>query len=380
MTAASSTQPAGMTALTAREPVVVDELVTETAHRLFNELCTHEAVQAAEDNGAAPEIWDAFCETGFDLIAIDEAAGGSGGTLAEAAEVLRMVGYHSAPIPAAENGILGGWLLASAGMDRPDGLVTVVPPSAQGPTAGCSIALAGDGSASVTGEALRVPWARIADEIVCVCEHDGQSIVVAVPASQCQITPFVNMAGEPRDTVRFNGAAGRAAPAGDGVNADSLIQRGALSRVALMAGAIEKMCQLTVTYTNDRVQFGRPVARFQAVQQHLVWAAQDAALVRMAAECAAREATRDCADFEIAAAKLIANQAAARATKACHQAHGAMGMTQEYPLHHFSRRLWSWRKEYGSDAHWSAALGKMATGAGADGLYPLITGGTAALQ
>ena len=423
-----------MTTRTTPTPVLVDELITETADRLFGELCTHEAVQAAEDAGGAPDIWEAFCETGFDLIAVPEEAGGSGGTLAEAIEVLRLVGYHSAPIPAAENGILGGWLLAEAGLERPDGLVTVVPPrvgnglrvangghasnmrhlaaaSATGGTtdvstaahttetgaatctadtgaaayasdAGadrCAVEIADDGSARLSGTAQRVPWARSAEVIVCICESDGQTIVVAVPASECQITPLPNMAGEPRDTVSFDGAVGRAAPAPDGVDAAALAQRGALSRVALMAGAIEKMCQLTVSYTNERVQFGRPVARFQAVQQHLVWAAQDAALVRMAAEVAAREATRGDAPFEIAAAKLIANQAAARATKACHQAHGAMGMTQEYPLHHFSRRLWSWRKEYGSDAHWSATLGQMATSVGADGLYPLITTGTPAL-
>lgn len=395
-----------MTAATLPEPVVVDELITETADRLFGELCTHEAVQAAEEAGGAPDIWDAFCETGFDLIAVPEEAGGSGGTLAEAIEVLRLVGYHSAPIPVAENGILGSWLLAEAGLERPDGLVTVVPPRAteggwsgggacsaagtgEGGSAGsaseaaggvnCSAHIADNGTAQLTGSAHRVPWARSAELIVCVSDCDGQTTVVAVPASQCKITPLPNMAGEPRDTVRFDGATGVAAPAPDGVNAETLAQRGALSRVALMAGAIEKMCQLTVSYTNERVQFGRPVARFQAVQQHLVWAAQDAALVRMAAEVAAREATRGDAPFEIAAAKLIANQAAARATKACHQAHGAMGMTQEYPLHHFSRRLWSWRKEYGSDSHWSAVLGGMATGVGADGLYPLITSGTAAL-
>ncbi len=372
-----------MTVTTAPEPVVVDELITETADRLFGELCTHEAVQAAEEAGVAPDIWDAFCETGFDLIAVPEEAGGSGGTLAEAVEVLRLVGYHSAPIAAAENGILGGWLLVQAGIERPDGLVTVVPPRAAevGWSGGgaCSMEIAGDGTTVLNGEAHRVPWARSAELIVCVCDCDGQTSVVAVPASECEITPLPNMAGEPRDTVRFVGAAGVAAPAPDGVDAEALAQRGALSRVALMAGAIEKMCQLTVSYTNERVQFGRPVARFQAVQQHLVWAAQDAALVRMAAEVAAREATRGEAPFEIAAAKLIANQAAARATKACHQAHGAMGMTQEYPLHHFSRRLWSWRKEYGSDAHWSAVLGTMATGVGPDGLYPLITSGTAAL-
>ncbi len=402
MTAGPSTQTADMTVNTAPEPVVVDDLITETADRLFSELCTHEAVQAAEDSGGAPDIWGAFRETGFDLIAVPEEAGGSGGTLAEAIEVLRLVGYHSAPIPAAENGILGSWLLAEAGIERPDGLVTVVPPRAANgnwrgadhsaadgcasspgtdpsDSTGCSVSFADDGAVTLTGEAHRVPWARGAETIVCVCECDGQSTVVAVPAAECEITPLPNMAGEPRDTVRFDGATGRAAPAPDGVDAAALAQRGALSRVALMAGAIEKMCQLTVSYTNERVQFGRPVARFQAVQQHLVWAAQDAALVRMSAEVAAREATRGDAPFEIAAAKLIANQAAARATKACHQAHGAMGMTQEYPLHHFSRRLWSWRKEYGSDAHWSAVLGDMATGAGADGLYPLITSGTAAL-
>ena len=376
---------------------MVDELITETADRLFGELCTHEAVQATENSGGAPDIWEAFCETGFDLIAVPEDAGGSGGTLAEAIEVLRLVGYHSAPIPAAENGILGGWLLAEAALERPDGLVTVVPPRVgsglrmasggqpQSPdqsagTGGCAVEIGDDGSARLSGTVERVPWARSAEAIVCICECDGRTTVVSVPASECTITPLPNMAGEPRDTVSFDGATGRAAPAPDGVDAGALAQRGALSRVALMAGAIEKMCQLTVSYTNERVQFGRPVARFQAVQQHLVWAAQDAALVRMAAEVAAREATRGDAPFEIAAAKLLANQAAARATKACHQAHGAMGMTQEYPLHHFSRRLWSWRKEYGSDAHWSAVLGDMATGAGADGLYPLITSGTAALQ
>ncbi|WP_419945216.1 acyl-CoA dehydrogenase family protein [Candidatus Poriferisodalis sp.] len=373
-----------MTVRATPEPVVVDELITDTADRLFGELCTHEAVQAAEEAGGAPEIWEAFRETGFDLIAVPEEAGGSGGSLAEAIEVLRLVGYHSAPIPAAENGVLGGWLLAVAGLERPDGLVTVVPPrAAEGGWSGggaCSMEIASDGTTTLTGEAHRVPWARSAEVIVCVCECDGQTTVASVPAAECEIAHLPNMAGEPRDTVRFDGATGVAAPAPDGVDAGALAQRGALSRVALMAGAIEKMCQLTVSYTNERVQFGRPVARFQAVQQHLVWAAQDAALARMAAEIAAREATRGDAPFEIAAAKLIANQAAARATKACHQAHGAMGMTQEYPLHHFSRRLWSWRKEYGSDAHWTGVLGDMATGAGADGLYPLITSGTAALQ
>jgi acyl-CoA dehydrogenase len=353
----------------------VDELITDTADRLFSEVCTHEAVQGAEAAGAAPEIWAAFAETGFPWISVPEEAGGSGGTLADALEVLRLVGYHAAPIPAAETGVLGGWLLGSAGLEIPEGVITVVP-GIRGDSVAATVS--GD-TATLSGTATRVPWAREAERIAVLTDVDGAATVVSVSGADCSITPMTNMAGEPRDTVVFDGVSGTAAPAGPGVDAESFRFRGALSRVALMAGAIEKMAQLTVTYTNDRVQFGRPVARFQAVQQHLVWAAQDAALVRMAAETAGREADRGEGRFEIASAKLIANQAAARATKACHQAHGAMGMTQEYELHHSSRRLWSWRKEYGPDAEWSSWLGRVAVAQGADGLYPLVTSGSKAI-
>jgi acyl-CoA dehydrogenase len=148
----------------------------------------------------------------------------------------------------------------------------------------------------------------------------------------------------------------------------------------LMAGALERMSQMTVEYTNERRQFGRPVAQFQAVQQHLVSGAQDGALVTMAAEVAAREADRGPAHFEIAAAKLLANQAAFTATRAAHQAHGAMGMTQENPLHHLSRRLWAWRSEYGDEHFWSTRLGGAVAAAGADLLYPAITGGSAVVE
>ncbi|HXM56325.1 MAG TPA: acyl-CoA dehydrogenase family protein, partial [Candidatus Dormibacteraeota bacterium] len=106
-------------------------------------------------------------------------------------------------------------------------------------------------------------------------------------------------------------------------------------------------------------------------------------LVGMAAAAAARAAARDDGGggrFEIAAAKLLANQAAFSATRAAHQAHGAMGMTQEYPLHHLSRRLWAWRSEYGDERFWSARLGGAVARAGADRLYPAITGGSAVVR
>jgi acyl-CoA dehydrogenase len=89
---------------------------------------------------------------------------------------------------------------------------------------------------------------------------------------------------------------------------------------------------MTQAYTAQRVQFGRPINRFQAVQHHLVTLAQQAALARMALDRAAPGDERRTAAFEVTAAALTAAAAAAEGARAAHQAHGAMGMTREYPL------------------------------------------------
>ena len=60
---------------------------------------------------------------------------------------------------------------------------------------------------------------------------------------------------------------------------------------------------------------------------------------------------------------------------AAHQAHGAMGMTKEYELGQLTRRLWSWRDEFGSERWWGRELGRQLAGAGADELWPRISTG-----
>ena len=143
-----------------------------------------------------------------------------------------------------------------------------------------------------------------------------------------------------------------------------------------MAGALERLEELTLEYTAARRQFGKPVGTFQAVQAHLVHGAQQSVIVSVALAAAVRAAESGTARFEIAAAKLLADQAASEATRHAHQAHGAMGMTREYPLHHVSRRLWAWRSEYGDERTMSRTLGEMVVDVGADRLYPLVSGGS----
>jgi len=161
-------------------------------------------------------------------------------------------------------------------------------------------------------------------------------------------------------------------------NADAKFHAMALARAGQMAGAISAALTLSIEYTRQRQQFGKPLASFQAIQQQLAVLAEEAAASRAAASAAARAADRGDALFEIASAKLRANIAAGNAASIAHQVHGAIGFTMEYDLQKFARPLWMWRSEYGNDRHWSDIIGKMAAARGADGFWPGLTAGFAA--
>lgn len=348
---------------------MTDALLVEGVDRLLRTKCTAEALERAETAGWEPDLWAAAAQMGLPWISVPEESGGSGGNIDDALEVLKIAGQHAAPIPLAETGLLAGWLSSVAGLPVGRGPATVVP--------GYSKDTLSLSRGVLTGRAHRVAWARVAERVVAIVEADGEDLIVSVPTATVTIEPVQNLAGEPRDTVVFDELHVRdvvSAPAG--VDTQSLLYRGALTRVMLIAGALETMAELTVQYARDRHQFGVSISTFQAVQEHLVQCAGDAALVAMAAAVAAREALRHDAHFEIASAKLLANRACTSATRAAHQVHGAMGITREYPLNRFTRRLWSWRSEYGTERLWARSLGVAAHRSGADLLYPAITGGS----
>ena len=137
-------------------------------------------------------------------------------------------------------------------------------------------------------------------------------------------------------------------------------------RSALMAGAIERSLALAVEYANLRVQFGRPIGKFQAVQQNIAVLATQAAAARAAAE-AGSEAIDEWLDgvgepltqsIAAASAKIRTGEASGQACAIAHQVFGAIGFTEEHELHRFTKRLWSWRDECGNEAFWSRDLGE----------------------
>jgi acyl-CoA dehydrogenase len=215
-----------------------------------------------------------------------------------------------------------------------------------------------DGNAD--GRATRVPWARHADRLV-LAAVDGSVAVVDLRGPGVEIVNGTNLAGEARDTVAFDAVAlDGVAPAGvapAGGPASSLGQRAALLRAAQMLGAMDQALAATREHTAARKQFGRSLNHFQLVGAHLAAMAADATQVEAMLADAIRAHDAGSPMAATAALKLVAGRAATSVARAAHQCHGAIGVTREYRLHQFSRRLWAWRDEFGSERHSAQTLG-----------------------
>jgi acyl-CoA dehydrogenase len=347
------------------------ELLREAAERLLEKHCTTEALRRA-DGGEFPQaLWRALEQAGYAAALVPEESGGAGLEMADALSLLTSAGRHALPAPLAET-MLAGWLLASAGLELPGGPLAVAPVRA-----GEIIAASRDGAAwKLQGKASRVPWSKQAGAIVVLADTGSGSLVALVAPGDCRIESGANVAGEPRDDVDFSGAR-CAAAAPTKLRAQDLLALGAVMRSAQMAGALQSILEASVQYAGERVQFGRPIGRFQAVQQNLAVLAGQAAAATAAAEAAIEAAAQDldslAAFLPIAAAKIRAGEAAGIGAGIAHQVHGAIGFTQEHRLHYATRRLWSWRDEFGNEAWWSRKLGTAIAAGGADRLWSGIT-------
>lgn len=344
-------------------------LLEPTVARLFTDLVTKELIETAEKGAWPDKLWRALEEGGLTLPLVPEAAGGAGGSWIDAHVVVRAAGKHAAPVPLAET-IVAGWLLAQAGLEVPLGPLTLAPVRE-----GERLVLARAGGAwRLSGTVSGVPWGAAAGHVVAVAEGDGAPMVALVRQGAGRVTADRNLALEPRDTLVFVDApVVAAASAASGMSADGVHVHGAMVRAAQMAGAIESLLEQSVRYVTERKQFGRPIGSFQAIQHNLAIVAGHVAAAGIAAEHAFRAADRGDPTFEVAVAKVRAGEAAGVTAGLAHQAHGAIGFTYEHALHFSTRRVWSWRAEFGSESRWALRLGRHVAAAGADRLWGELT-------
>lgn len=131
---------------------------------------------------------------------------------------------------------------------------------------------------------------------------------------------------------------------------------GAVVSAAAIAGAGDRLLIMCVDYTNQRVQFGKPIARQQAVQQQLAVMAEQVVLARIAAQIGCSGELIPTL-FNAATAKQVASAAAVQISAIAHAVHGAIGISEAYDLQLYTRRLHEWRAAYGSERYWAAQLG-----------------------
>ena len=345
-------------------------LAAETTTRIFRDLGNPQALNAARGDAWRAPLWRALEDAGLTRAWVPEALGGAGASLADGFEVLRVAGNYAVALPLAET-LLAGWLLAQAGLEVPAGPLTVAPAHA----ADC---LEMDAAGRVSGCARAVPFARDAERVALLARRGTGTLVALVERAQCALEPGSGQAGEPRDALTLAGVRPlAAAEAPPGFDEGRLLALGAAVRAAQMSGALEAILERTVAYCGERVAFERPIARFQAVQHALARLASETAAALAAAGSAADaldggEASDAALLLEVAGAKIRAGEAAGAGAAIAHQLHGAIGFSAEHALHRYTRRLWAWRDDFGSESEWAERLGRALAARGADALWPLV--------
>lgn len=320
---------------------MASDQIADAARRLFARHASPASWPAA--------LWEAIEEAGFALSLLAEDEGGFGLDPVEAMEPLRIAAGLAAPVPLAET-MLANWLLARAGL-----------PLAEGP------------AAAVFGPPRKVPFGRHLT-LLLICTPKGSGCRLATHAvAGGDWRHGTAISGEPYDDLASLPPALATAPLALNPQVPRAIA--AALRAQQMAGALTSVLEMTTRYAGERAQFGRALGKFQAIQQYLATMAAETAAAGAAAQMAAL--ALPLADTQperlvllAAAAKIRTGEAAGKVADLAHQIHGAIGFSQEYPLHPLTRRLWTWRDDHGRESDWAATLGAALAGRP---LWPQIT-------
>lgn len=295
----------------------------EPFERLLADCFTPAQVRFVEAGGATDAMWHAIASSGFLDALVPETHGGAGLTLADVQPLWQALGYYAAPLPVGET-MIGRYLLATIGAAIPDGPVAL----------------------STGARGHPVPYALTAQHILR--ENDGALLLesggyeaTGVRGSSAGVR---NGAGEP--SLQLG-----AAPIGE------LRAFAAILRASMMAGAAARLTEMTASYANERVQFGKPIGRQQALQQNMAMMAEDMVASRIAAQIGC-SGTLLPSLAAAATAKSITSRAASRIAATAHAVHGAIGISEEHDLQLYTRRLHEWRLADGSESYWNIVLGE----------------------
>lgn len=307
--------------------------------------------------------WAQLDELGLTRLTLTEEAGGSGASWLEAAALHSEAAAAGVHLPLAESDLLAGWVLGQVGLEVGTAVRTVAVLDPQ-------------------GRAQGVPWAEGVERVVALWPGAEGYTVCDVPVESVRTTRVATFSGQPRFDIEVVGAPSLAGIPGELSLSTELKLRGALVRAVQSVGAMERVLDLCVEHSTVRHQFGRPLARFQAVQHLVADIAAEVALARATVDSAVSDAARtgltgEQSAFRVAVAKSCVGHATSTVVRNAHQVHGAIGTTIEHPLQLFTQPLLDWRREFGGVRYWDQLLGAAAQSPDSS-VWDLITTGPSA--
>lgn len=311
---------------------------------LLRDRCTPATVRGIEQGADPLPLWQTLQQSGFADCLLPEAEGGGALTLADLAPVLHTLGAHAMPLPLAQT-MFARALLHAQRMTMPT----------------APVALAGfddDAPATLVADGLHAGWFLVQQ------------------GTQCQLLPRARARVEPTGAhadlvVRLHRPA-----LADGepfaLPAGTLRNIGACLHAAQLAGAMSRVLDLTLQYANDRQQFGRAIGKFQAIQHQVSEMAEHVAATAMAAQLACQGDALRPDRWLAAIGKLRASDAVTPVAAIAHAVHGAIGITEEYDLQLYTRRLHAWRVADGAERWWARVLGEAVFAGGDAGMVDVV--------
>ncbi len=330
-------------------------MIAETAAKIYTDLCGREVPHEAEAGNFPQALWNALTENGLPLAWISEDNGGFGADYDEVFGAIWVSAEAASPVPFAET-LIGNWLLDRAGLEIPNGASTF---------------------AILEGKTASVPFAGAADHVAV---FDANKSTISLYKS-ADISAAQEQALSPDGDTRLDFSIATPVASAETNMTQRAVEALILTvRAVQMASAIEAALNLSIAYVSDREQFGRPLSKFQAIQHQLAVAASESAAATMAATQAASALASSADDpekawHEAVVAKVQIGHSVEAVTVPFHQVHGAMGYTQEYDLHHYTRRLWAWRDTLGNEHRWSKLLGAELAVTSPDQIWKGVTTG-----
>jgi len=307
------------------------------AERIFADHCSLWQSGESEQVEWSDGLWRAIEESGFSRTLVPETGGGAGGDWEDACALLKRVGEYSVPAPVAET-LFATWILGAAGIEAPNGPLTFAIAPANDDF---RIAQESGGRWRVNARFVRVPWGGRCAAMVVVADYDSETYVLKIPGRGVKASPGLAISGEPRDDIEivdFSIPIDCVRIGIQEISTERCFALAALCRAAMMAGALNQILDLCLSYASERQQFGRPINAFQVIRHYLVILAEEVAAANVVTEIAAGACGNQWESAAAAMAKIRAGEAACTATRIAHQIHGAIGVTREHRLHQSTQR------------------------------------------